>query len=382
MADASSDRFLSGMGIPVALPEVETELTRLWGPAAEREGGPELEQPTVTRVSLANLVVAQLDSAKTHSDEILDTVVTRYPCRAIVLRTKDGIGRRVLAEVTAVCQLPAPGLPQVCSERIVLSTGPDATDLLPGAVLPLLESGLPVCLWWMGDPNFAAAAFRGLSSESARVLIDLPDPAPDAASTLSALDASWHHYAREVAWFGIARWRELVAQFFDAPGTEANLRRLSRMTIDIRTPTAAEPARVAVWLAAWLAGQLGWTPLSRELNAAGELTLGFANQSKEASVIIRPNVDSQLPAARIQGVTLSIRDGDHADDFRAVRLVEDGPDVVVEVCSESRCVLPSVVHSPEVEQSARIASWLESNREDVPYRNALPIARWVLGGAS
>ena len=55
--DAMTDSFLAGQGIPVDLRHVETELTKLWGPAAEQAGGPELENPHVTRIVLANLVV-------------------------------------------------------------------------------------------------------------------------------------------------------------------------------------------------------------------------------------------------------------------------------------------------------------------------------------
>ena len=58
MTDTLSDAFLNGQGIPVDPHEIETELTRLWGPAAERVGGPAPENPNVTRIVLANLVVA------------------------------------------------------------------------------------------------------------------------------------------------------------------------------------------------------------------------------------------------------------------------------------------------------------------------------------
>ena len=57
MPAAPTDAFLSGQGIPVDPGRVEDELSNLWGPAAERAGGPELENPSVTRVVLANLVV-------------------------------------------------------------------------------------------------------------------------------------------------------------------------------------------------------------------------------------------------------------------------------------------------------------------------------------
>ena len=48
MAEATSDAFLSGQGIPVEPGQIEAELTRLWGPAAERAGGPELESPIIS----------------------------------------------------------------------------------------------------------------------------------------------------------------------------------------------------------------------------------------------------------------------------------------------------------------------------------------------
>ena len=57
VSDASSLSFLDGQGIPVELPRIESELAKLWGPAAEQIGGPELENPHVTRIVLANLVV-------------------------------------------------------------------------------------------------------------------------------------------------------------------------------------------------------------------------------------------------------------------------------------------------------------------------------------
>src|SRR4051794_18035425 len=116
MPDAMTDSFLEGQGIPVDLRDIETELTKLWGPAAEQVGGPELENRHVTRISLANLVVEFREGSCESFGPVLDTVVARFPCRAIVLRGSDDPARRIEAEVSAMCHLPAPGLPQVCSE--------------------------------------------------------------------------------------------------------------------------------------------------------------------------------------------------------------------------------------------------------------------------
>lgn len=168
--------FLEGQGIPVELADIENVLTSLWGPAAEQAGGPEVENPNVTRIVLANLVVEALDRGHEPPIAVLETVITRFPCRAILVRGSESQERRVTAEVSAFCRLASPGLPQVCSERIVLHAGPNAIDLLPGAIRPLLEADLPLVLWWTSDPGSREPLFRDLADECSRVVLDLPDP--------------------------------------------------------------------------------------------------------------------------------------------------------------------------------------------------------------
>ena len=82
MPDASAAPTIEGQGIPVELRDVEPELTRLWGPAAEEVGGPEIESPHVTRVVLANLVVECLGDNSQALAPVLETVMARFPCRA------------------------------------------------------------------------------------------------------------------------------------------------------------------------------------------------------------------------------------------------------------------------------------------------------------
>src|SRR5262249_42881486 len=159
------DSFLEGQGIPVDLRDIETELAKLWGPAAEQVGGPELDNPHVTRIVLANLVVECLEGDGECLRGVLETVIARFPCRATVMRGSNDPNRRITAEVSALCHLPAPGLPQVCSERILLRAGPNALYMIPGAVRPLLESDLPMVLWWTGDPRRHEDLFRDMADE-------------------------------------------------------------------------------------------------------------------------------------------------------------------------------------------------------------------------
>lgn len=373
---ASSGAFLKGEGIPVELGQVDAELARLWGPAAEREGGPDLDNPTVTRLVLANLVLADLESDGVRTHELLEGVARRYPSRMIALRRSGQIGRELAAEVSAVCHLPAPGLPQVCAERIVLWAGAEALDMIPGAVRPLLETDLPLVLWWVGDPRPAEALFQDLADESARVILDLPDPEIEPEALRIALADASNRYGRDIAWFGVTIWRELVAHFFDAPGSVDELRDMRTVRITATAPEGStRTPRVAVWLASWLAGQLGWKQKPRSHDGG---TLSAAEFEGPAGPIrvefITTRRAQAAPLAHIAEVVLEFGTAGRLSAERP----EGKNEVRIEASMSGHCQLPRLVRVPEWDAARRLAAALESARDDPPYRQALPHLRRLL----
>jgi len=379
VAEATSDAFLSGQGIPVEPGQIESELIRLWGPAAERAGGPELEHPNVTRIVLANLVVEAGPTCPECLEATLDTVVARYPCRSIVLRRTEEPGRRIGADVAALCHMPSADRPQVCSERIVLRAGPEALDLLPGAVRPLLEANLPFVLWWTDDPRPTEGLFRDLGGECSRLLLDLPDPDSGPEALRLGLDPSINPYSRDVAWFGITRWRELVAQFFDGPEGGEALARISGVEVLAEVPGAAKVPRVAAWLVAWLAGQLGWTPVDRRTVGHDRLEATFRRGEAEVHVTIRARGSDDVGTPQVLGVTLAVATPDGPAQHRLLRLDPRSPQVRVDSSSPHACALPRVVNSADLDAPGRVAAALESSRNDPPFVRALPHALWLLG---
>ncbi len=387
MPDAMTDLFLAGQGIPVDLGQVETELTKLWGPAAEQTGGPDLENPNVTRIALANLVVESLGECDESLCGVLETVLTRFPCRAIVLRGSDDPARRITAEVSALCHLPAPGRPQVCSERILLHAGPNAVDLVPGAVRPLLEAELPMILWWTGDPRSHEALFRDLGDECSRLILDLPDPDADIEALRLGLDPAVCAFSRDVTWFGLARWRELVAQFFDPPCPSEALGRIDSIQIEAVAREADRTPRIAVWLTAWLAGQLRWKPDGRPRSSTSSSGTALHAEflGPQGTITVRITTTSDLVAAstpepRVMRVTITAkgRDGHGAEHFSLARPTIDSTAVRVDASSGELCRLPRLVEAPELDPAHRVAAALESSRIDPPFQNALPIALWLL----
>jgi glucose-6-phosphate dehydrogenase assembly protein OpcA len=384
MPDATSVSFLEGQGIPVDLPNIETELSKLWGPAAEQIGGPDLENPNVTRIVLANLVVECLDGDGETLGPVMETVIARFPCRAIVVLGSGDPERHLNAEVSALCHLPAPGMPQVCSERILMRSGPKAIDLIPGAVRPLLEADLPMVLWWTGDPRKHERLFRDLADECSRLVLDLPDPGAEAGALRLGLDTTICQCSRDSAWFGLARWRELIAQFFDPRCNFESLKLIDAVHIEALSTDPAHPPRMAIWLAAWLAGQLGWKPQGQPVDAAGDggrvLLARFAGPAGEIAVdiVTRPLPPGLPGTPRLAGLTITTRTPRGAETFRLYRPAPDSPSIRVEAESLNTCSLPRVIDAPELDPARRVAAALESSRLDPPFQKALPIALWLM----
>jgi len=380
MGESTSDAFLSGQGIAVEVGQIEPELTRLWGPAAERAGGPDLEHPNVTRIVLANLVVEAGPGCPESLEATLNTVVERYPCRSIVLRKTAGPGRSVAAEVAALCHLPSFGKPQVCSERIILRAGPEALDLLPGAVFPILEADLPFVLWWTDDPRSDGLLFRDLAGECSRLILDLPDPGAEMEALRFGLDPAINPFARDLAWFGITRWRELVAQFFDGPDSAGPLSEIASVEVRVEVPGAPTVPRAAAWLVGWIAGQLDWTPLGRQTPGPGRLEATFASPAGKVGIQAETSTGAGR-AARILEVTLTTSGLGGLQTFHLARLDPWSSQVRVNVSSTNTCAMPRVVHSPELDAPDRVTAALESARLDPPFVRALPHALWLLGGS-
>ena len=390
MSEHPTTSLFDGQGIPVELRDVEAELARLWGPAALEVGGAQPESPHVTRVALANLVLECSDGNAESLAPVLATVVERFPCRAIVLCGSDQPARKVTAEISALCHLPAPGQPQVCSERIVLSAGPNAVDLLPGAIRSLLEADLPHVLWWTSDPRNQQALFHDLARVCSRLILDLSDPGTEAAALRFGLDPANGTCARDSVWFGLARWRELVAQLFDPHGQLEKLDRIESVVVEAVAPDPAQPTRLAIWLVAWLAGQLAWKPQGkpeqRRDHDDGSVTLAARFQGPQAEVsvrtITRPSPPGCPAVPQIAAVTIKTRpvagDENSGETDRLVRPWPGSPVVLVETESHGSWRLPRGIDAPELDPARRIAAALESARTDTPFRNALPIALWLL----
>ena len=156
------------------------------------------------------------------------------------------------------------------------------------------------------------------------------------------------------------------------------LSRLTRCSSRVLTGGGAPP-RLAVWLAAWLAGQLGWKSQGEPERAAGHLRASFQSNAGPVSVVIETIVDPGAEVPRLLETTLTTRTPDGAETCRLVRASATSAEVHIEVDSPDYCKLPRMVLAPELDSAHRVAAALESSRNDPPFQHALPHALWLLG---
>ncbi len=170
----------------------------------------------------------------------------------------------------------------------------------------------------------------------------------------------------------------MIAQFFDPPCPVTTPAQIDSVMIRAVSPTGDAPPRLAIWLAAWLAGQLGWRPQGTPNRVGDRLTATFLGASGPISVEIVTEVDPTALAPRLNGATLTARGPDGVATFHLDRPSSRSSEVDVEVFSPASCSLPRSILAPELDSPRRLAYALESARDDPPFGHALPHALWLL----
>src|SRR5436190_22593522 len=121
------ETFTAGTETAVDVARVERQLRELWQLAAESENG------QITRASLFNLVAyTETDAARDHATEVISTLTSRHPCRAIVLQAQPGADE-LSASITAHCHLAGGGHKQVCCEQISINASGNSVAQLATA---------------------------------------------------------------------------------------------------------------------------------------------------------------------------------------------------------------------------------------------------------
>jgi glucose-6-phosphate dehydrogenase assembly protein OpcA len=304
---------------------IERELNDLWKQLAEGEDGE--AHHAVTRTCVLNLIIVTGGGrAAERATETVAQLTGRHPNRAFVISAAPNARKDVLdAWVQTHCQMPSPGRPLVCGEQISIEARGAAVDRVPGTLLPLLVPDVPVMLWWprgepSGDPRFLkfadfvdrvivdSATFADPEAGLARLAKLLnPDPLPGAGG------ADWNGGAgttiSDLAWSRLTPWRELTAQFFDAPTLVPHLSEITQVTVEYEARAGeADDRSQALLLLGWLAARLGWRPGGAPKQQSGITMLRMAAANGDPiAVELRPAAPAEDLLDRLSALTIECR---------------------------------------------------------------------------
>ena len=307
---AQLQTFTAGVETAVDVAQIERQLHELWQLAAESAKDPSQRQ--ITRACLLNFIVfCETDEESAHASEVISTLTSQHPCRAIVLVLRPDVASAELsASISAHCHLAGTGQKQVCCEQIAIHASGPGIAHLGAAVLPLLESDLPTVLWWQGDFLKRIDLFRRLVAVANRVIYDTSTWA-DPQSQLGALARAITEHPRgsfaDLSWTRLGLWRRLTAEFFDEPNCRTELARIH--DVDIVHGHGPGAGLRALLYGSWIAAQLNW-PLDEatkkihlsareDRDATSVGILSVAIQTDDATFSIRKNFGESTASATI-----------------------------------------------------------------------------------
>ena len=285
-----------------------------------------------TRNSVLTLVV-YTDGAEQAQRALsaIEEMTSQHPSRAIiVVPQKQNGGAAVETYISTQIQTRNGALSY--GEEIVLKAHDGAVPHLPGAILPLIVSGLPSFLWWMGEPTWRTEFLEALVDGSDRLIVDSSEMKRPEVSLLALDDLMRRKKSScAISDFNFSRqqpWREMVAAFFDSPDQRPYLSGIDRVTIEYAAGSedgATNPAQ-AYLFAGWLASRLNWrisgggsqngvdgerlhtliTPSNQKITLEMNARYGVAQQSW-IDIIARQSQPKGAAAAHDHGA-----DGQHA----------------------------------------------------------------------
>jgi glucose-6-phosphate dehydrogenase assembly protein OpcA len=273
----------------VEITALEKELAALWRCLLSAPDAPSAYTHTCT----LTLIVFTTDAETAPAVATVAELVGAHPHRAIVLYAAPDFDRTLYdATIHINCQAPRAAGPQICCEQITITAhGPDALADLHAVVIPLLVSDLPAFLYWAHGAGLDSHLFAECAEVADRVIVDsarFPTP-PAAFRQLVAQSAAIGSDTAfgDLNWTRLDIWRELTAQFFDAPDARAYLPRLNRVEVTYAANPGNNSAPAALYLA-WLASRLGWNYGGATRSDGEALGLKFEHDSHEINCLARP----------------------------------------------------------------------------------------------
>ena len=294
----------------VSIGDVLSALDEIRGKFAHEEAS-ESEHPHPRSCVMTLISVAPTQSHEDTARRTTQMIGTEHPSQAIVIRERQPVeGRHLDAWITTDPDRPKAACGYEC-EFITLHVYGEAVEHLAPLLDPLLVSGVPTYLWWLGTPPFgkpdildALHVCDGLVVDSA----EFRDPYHSFHRMSDMLKLTHHRMGlADLQWSRLRPWREMIAQFFSPMDRRGFLSGISEVGVDYAGDGRGNRI-VASLLAGWMASALGWKLRRATAGTGGVVVAHYVAGDRTVDVEFRsvPKeglVQGELSAVRVAGVS-------------------------------------------------------------------------------
>jgi glucose-6-phosphate dehydrogenase assembly protein OpcA len=254
-------------GEGVSMNEVLVALSNIRKKFALAEAN-ETELPHPRNCIMTLFAVASTDAEERRAQRAVRAIGNHHPAQVIVVRDQPELrSGRIDATITTDTLRPQSACATQC-ELITLRVRGAAGDHLSGLIDPLLMSGVPSYLWWVGTPPFGKRELEDVLKICDALLVDSARFDAPYRSFLDLTSLVSHSHQRlgvgDLQWARLEPWRESIAQFFAPMDRRPFMKGISEIGVDYSGEGRGNRVAAAL-LIGWLASALGW----KLQNAAG-----------------------------------------------------------------------------------------------------------------
>lgn len=297
-------------GEDVSMREVLDALSEIRGKFAREEAGDD-EHARPRSCVMTLVAVAPSEPDERLAQRTAEIIGARHPAQAVVIREDAPIkGHHLDAWISTEVERPETACPIEC-EIITLHVRGPAAQHLAALVDPLLVSGVPTYLWWLGTPPFrkhelldALRVCDGLVVDSAR----FEEPYQSFRGFARLLKVAHHRLGlADFQWARLGPWREALAQFFTPLDRRPFLRGISEVGVDYAGEGRGNRI-VAALITGWMASALDWKLKRAAAGTGGVVVAHYEAEGRSIEVAFRSVqkdhlAPGELSAVRIAGVS-------------------------------------------------------------------------------
>jgi hypothetical protein len=304
---AIQDRLVLWHGENVSVGEVLDALDGIRNRFAHEEAD-EGEHLHPRNCVMTLISIAPDDSREENARRTTLAIGTEHPAQAIVIREwPPSAGRLLDAWITSDPLRPKAPCGFEC-EFITLHVYGAAADHLAPLLDPLLVSGVPTYLWWLGTPPFGKAEILDALRVCDGLVVDsahFQDPY-HAFHRMSAMLKVAHHRMGlgDLQWARLRPWRENIAQFFTPSDRRQFLGGISEVGVDYAGEGRGNRIAAAL-ITGWMASALDWKLRRAKAGTGGVVVAHYESAGRTIEVEFRSMPKEGLASGEVTAVRMA-----------------------------------------------------------------------------